>query len=63
LYTRLKRKGLLVVPGSYFFPGLREPWDHASQCIRLTYSADPESVRRGMTILAEEVRGLGIKEL
>ncbi len=63
LYARLKRRGLLVVPGSYFFPGLREPWDHASQCIRVTYSAEPEAVRRGMSILADEVRGLGIQEL
>jgi valine--pyruvate aminotransferase len=55
LYTRLKRRGLLVVPGSYFFPGLQEPWEHASQCIRVTYSADPAALRRGMAILADEV--------
>ena len=63
LYTRLKRRGLLVVPGSYFFPGLQERWEHTSQCIRVTYSAEPAAVRRGMSILADEVRGLGIKEL
>jgi len=62
LYARLKRRGLLVVPGSYFFPGLQEPWEHASQCIRVTYSAEPEAVRRGMRILAEEVRELGKSE-
>ncbi len=62
LYTRLKRRGLLVVPGSYFFPGLQEPWDHASQCIRVTYSAEPASVREGMRILAEEVKAV-TKEL
>jgi valine--pyruvate aminotransferase len=63
LYARLKRRGLLVVPGSYFFPGLQEPWDHAGQCIRVTYSADPSTVRRGFAILADEVRALGIKTL
>jgi len=63
LYTRLKRRGLLVVPGSYFFPGLQEPWDHASQCIRVTYGTEPETVRRGMAILADEVRSLGLKPL
>ena len=63
LYARLKRRGLLVVPGSYFFPGLQAPWEHTSQCIRLTYSADPAAVRKGMAILADEVRGLGIKKL
>jgi valine--pyruvate aminotransferase len=61
LYARLKRRGLLVVPGSYFFPGLQTPWDHTSQCIRLTYSADPAAVRRGMAILGEELRSLGTK--
>jgi valine--pyruvate aminotransferase len=63
LYARLKKRGLLVVPGSYFFPGLQEPWEHASQCIRVTYSAEPSAVREGMRILAEEVKGLGTKEL
>ena len=62
LYARLKRRGLLVVPGSYFFPGLQQPWEHASQCIRVTYSSNPTAVRRGMTILADEVRTLGIKD-
>lgn len=61
LYARLKRRGLLVVPGSYFFPGLQEPWDHTSQCIRVTYSAEPAGVRRGMAILAEELKTLGTK--
>ena len=63
LYARLKRRGLLVVPGSYFFPGLQEPWEHTSQCIRVTYSAEPAAVRDGMRILAEEVRKLGEKEV
>jgi len=61
LYARLKRRGLLIVPGSCFFPGLQQPWDHTSQCVRLTYSADPAAVRRGMAILAEEVRALDTK--
>jgi len=60
LYSRLKRRGLLVVPGSYFFPGLQEPWEHTSQCIRVTYSADPAAVRKGMAILADEVRSLRV---
>ena len=63
LFERLKRRGLLVVPGSYFFPGLQEPWEHTEQCIRLTYSGEPAAVERGIAILAEEVMGLGIKEL
>ncbi|HEX4087053.1 MAG TPA: valine--pyruvate transaminase [Chthoniobacteraceae bacterium] len=58
LYSRLKKRGLLVVPGSYFFPGLQEPWEHTTQCIRLTYSAEPAAVKKGMLMLAEEIKGL-----
>lgn len=55
LYERLKARNVLVVPGSYFFPGLSEPWTHRHECIRLTYCAEPGAVRRGIEILAEEV--------
>jgi valine--pyruvate aminotransferase len=56
LYQRLKNRGVLVVPGSYFFTGLSEPWRHRHECIRLTYCAEPEKVRRGIEILAEEIK-------
>ncbi len=56
LYERLKARKVLIVPGSYFFTGLDEPWRHKQECIRVTYCARPESVRRGIAILAEEVR-------
>jgi valine--pyruvate aminotransferase len=56
LYERLKARKVLVVPGGYFFTGLEEPWRHTRECIRLTYGANPASVRRGIHILAEEVR-------
>ena len=56
LYERLKAKKVLVVPGCYFFEGLEEPWRHKQECIRITYCAKPESVRRGIEIIAAEVR-------
>jgi valine--pyruvate aminotransferase len=56
LYLRLKRRGVLVVPGDYFFPGLEEDWRHKHECIRLSYSQDPEIVRTGIEILTEEVK-------
>ena len=37
LYQRLKRKGLLVVPGKYFFPGQETASKHAESCIRMNY--------------------------
>ena len=56
LYERLKKRGVLVVPGSYFFPGFDEPWPHKHECIRVTYCAQPDKVRRGIAILADEVK-------
>lgn len=58
LYERLKARGVLVVPGQYFFPGLAEPWDHTQACLRLTYSQDPAAVAEGIAIIADEVRTL-----
>ncbi len=56
LYQRLKRRGVLVVQGRYFFYGLEEEWAHTHQCIRISYCQPPEKVRRGIGIIAEEVR-------
>lgn len=56
LYLRLKRRGVLVISGHYFFPGLAEEWRHQHECIRVTYSQDPETVARGVEIIADEVK-------
>ncbi len=56
LYARLKQRGVLVVPGHYFFPGLEEEWRHTQECIRVTYSQAPEVVQKGLAILAKEVK-------
>ena len=56
LYERLKERGVLVVPGQYFFPGLDEPWRHKQECLRVNYSQDDDVVRKGIAILAEEIR-------
>lgn len=56
LYERLKRRGVVVVPGHYFFPGLKEPWRHKDECIRITYSQDKEVFAAGVKIIADEVK-------
>jgi valine--pyruvate aminotransferase len=56
LYLRLKARDVLVLSGHHFFPGLKEEWQHRHECIRVTYSQDGESVRKGIAIIAEEVR-------
>jgi valine--pyruvate aminotransferase len=56
LYQRLKARDVLVLSGHHFFPGLDEEWQHRDECIRVTYSQDSESVRKGIAIIAEEVK-------
>ncbi len=56
LYQRLKKRGVIVVPGHNFFVGISEQWQHKHECIRVSYAADEKSVRQGVTIIAEEVK-------
>jgi valine--pyruvate aminotransferase len=56
LYRRLKSRGVFVLSGHHFFPGLDEPWPHAQQCLRINYSQPRENVRAGIAAIAEEVR-------
>jgi valine--pyruvate aminotransferase len=56
LYRRLKARGVLVLSGHHFFPGLGEDWDHRHECLRISYAREPEVVKAGLAILGEEVR-------
>ena len=56
LYRRLKARGVLVLSGHHFFPGLEEPWPHRDECLRINCSQSPESVRDGIRLIAEEAR-------
>ncbi|WP_415225236.1 valine--pyruvate transaminase [Psychromonas sp.] len=58
LYKLLKKKGLLIVSGHYFFPGLDQEWQHTQECIRLNYAQDDLVVERGITILADTINEL-----
>ncbi|WP_305813157.1 valine--pyruvate transaminase [Photobacterium leiognathi] len=55
LYQRLKQRGVLIVPGEYFFIGLQDEWVHSHECLRMNYVQDDEAMQRGITIIAEEV--------
>ncbi|MDC7127405.1 MAG: valine--pyruvate transaminase, partial [Spirochaetales bacterium] len=51
LYNRLKKRGVIIVPGEYFFFGLPEEdesWQHRHQCIRINYSQEFSEVKRGL---------------
>ncbi len=58
LYERLKDKGVLVISGTHFFPGLEDDWDHKHQCIRITYSMEETVVEEGIKKIAKEIRSL-----
>ncbi|MFY2510086.1 valine--pyruvate transaminase [Vibrio pectenicida] len=55
LYKRLKSRGVLIVPGEYFFIGQEDDWEHAHQCLRMNYVQDDEMMQKGIKIIAEEV--------
>ena len=55
LYQRLKQRGVLIVPGHHFFPGLDDDWQHCHECIRVSYAMDDNTVREGIRIIGDEV--------
>ena len=56
LYQRLKARGVVILSGEHFFPGVPEDWRHQRECIRLTYAQPAEVVQKGIRIIAEEVK-------
>ncbi len=58
LYLQLKNRGVIVVPGHYFFPGLEGDWPHSRQCLRISFAMHDSVVEKGMKIIGEEVRKL-----
>lgn len=56
LYQRLKEKGVLVVPGEYFFPGFKGKLTHQHNCIRISYSQNFDNVKKGLEIITQTVK-------
>lgn len=57
-YQQLKQVGVIVVPGSTFFPGLQENWSHKQQCVRISLTASNEEIEIGMQRLAKVTQQL-----
>ncbi|MGF1602411.1 MAG: valine--pyruvate transaminase [Thermosynechococcaceae cyanobacterium] len=55
LYQQLKAVGVLVVPGSPFFPGLQQKWQHKHECIRLSLTASDADIAQGIQKLAATI--------
>ena len=58
LYEKLKKEGVLVIPGDHFFPGINEEWSHSKQCIRVSYTQDAESISKGLKIIYQQIKNL-----
>lgn len=58
LYERLKKKNVLIMPGEHFFFGLTDEWEHARQCIRLTYCQNNDVLIEAIALLGEELRDI-----
>ena len=56
LYLRLKERGVLVVPGEYFFFGdADESWRHRHECLRISFAMEDRVVREGLRIIGSEI--------
>ena len=51
-YQSLKRYGVIIVPGSPFFPGLRDDWPHKHQCFRISLTDTAERIATAIRRLA-----------
>ena len=56
LYQQLKDRSVIVVPGHYFFFGLKERHPHADHCLRINYAQEKETVKAAFKIIAEILR-------
>jgi valine--pyruvate aminotransferase len=59
IYENLKKRGVIVVPGEYFFfGGAEENWSHRHECLRISYAMDDDQVRAGLKIIADEISAI-----
>lgn len=60
MYKRLKARGVLVIPGHFFFPGLADAsgWAHTGECLRVSYAGiqDREKLSLGLRTIATAIR-------
>ncbi len=55
LYQRLKERGVIIVPGDYFFFGLDRTHPHQNQCLRINYAQEKNVVETAFQIITDEV--------
>jgi valine--pyruvate aminotransferase len=55
LYTRLKDRGVIVLPGNDFFIGADAGWRHRRECLRISYAGEVDTIERGIAVIMDEV--------
>lgn len=58
LYELLVARGVYIIPGHHFYPGVDDDWAHRHQCIRVNYAAADEEVEQGVQIIADVVKSM-----
>jgi len=59
IYEDLKQRGVIVVPGEFFFFGENlGDWPHRHECLRISFAMDDADVRAGLAIIGEELASL-----
>ena len=61
LYKRIKDRGVLIIPGSFFFHETNCSWEHPKECIRVSFAQSDEALEAGIKIVSEEVKRCCIK--
>ena len=56
LYKRIKERGVLIIPGSFFFHEDNCSWEHSKECIRVSFAQSDEALETGIKIVSEEVK-------
>ncbi len=58
IYEDLKRRGVIVVPGEYFFFGDdRDDWPHRRECLRISFAMDEADVVAGLQTIGGVLAG------
>ncbi len=56
MYVNLKKRGVIVVPGEYFFfGGSEQNWSHRHECLRISFAMNDSIVRSGLQIIGQEM--------
>jgi valine--pyruvate aminotransferase len=56
LYQKLKKVGVIVVPGNSFFPGLKNNWQHKQECLRISLTATDEEIVTAIKSMAQVIK-------